>query len=117
VEKAGSAIQAAGQRKAAREEVCPLFNRFVAVEAKMVKFLESHQSTCQIPAQAITQAKANHSKTVSIRKNVCAKGPAAAAAPAGPTLSEAISGPVLPDDTKPKTGRGIFDTLTGTLSR
>jgi hypothetical protein len=116
VEKAGSAIQAAGQRKAAREEVCPLFNRFVVVEAKLVKFLESHQSACQIPAQAITQAKANHSKTMSIRKNVCAKG-AAAPAPAGPTLSDAISGPVLPDDATPKTGRGIFDTLTGTLSR
>jgi hypothetical protein len=97
--------------------VCPLFTRFVAVEAKMVKFLAANQTTCQIPAQAVSQAKANHAKTVSIRKNVCAKGPVAAPAAAGPTLSEAISGPVLPDDTTPKKGRGIFDTLTGTLSR
>jgi hypothetical protein len=112
VEKAGSAIQAAGQRKAPREEVCPLFTRFVAVEAKMVNFLVSHQTACQIPAQAITQAKANHARTVGIRKNVCAKG-VAAPAPAGPTLSEAIGGPILPEDSTIKKGPGIFDTLTG----
>jgi len=117
VEKAGSAIQAASARKATREEVCPLFTRFVAVEAKMVNFLVSHQTTCQIPAQAVTQAKANHAKTVGIRKNVCAKG-AAAPAPAGPTLSEAIGGPILPEDSTVKKGQGIFDTLTGSsLSR
>jgi hypothetical protein len=93
-----------------------LFNRFVAVEAKMVNFLVSNQTACQIPAQAINQAKANHAKTLGIRKNVCAKG-AAAPAPAGPTLSEAISGPVLPEDSTIKKGPGIFDTLTGTLTR
>jgi hypothetical protein len=112
VEKAGAAIQAAGQRKASREEVCPLFTRFVAVEAKMVNFLVSHQTTCQIPAQAVSQAKASHAKTVNIRKNVCAKA-AAAPAPAGPTLSEAIGGPILPEDSTIKKGPGIFDTLTG----
>ena len=105
VEKAGAAIQAAGQRKASREEVCPLFTRFVAVEAKMINFLVSHQTTCQIPAQAVTQAKANHAKTVGVRKNVCAKG-AAAPAPAGPTLSEAIGGPILPEDFDGQEGSG-----------
>jgi len=113
VEKNGAAIQQAGERKASREEVCPLFVRFAASEAKMVKFLETNQSTCGIPAQAVNMAKANHNKTLAIRKNVCAKGPVGGPAAAGPTLSDAIGGPILPDDTQPKQGGGIFDTLSG----
>src|SRR5262245_8372470 len=117
VEKNGQAIQQAGERKASREEVCPLFVRFAASEAKMVKFLVTNQSACGIPVQAVKAARTNHEKTLTIRKNVCAKGPVGGPA-AGPTLSDAIGGPILPDDTQPKVGRGIFDTLSGSpLSR
>jgi hypothetical protein len=113
VEKGGQAIQAAGQRKASREEVCPLFKHYVNTEAKMIKFLVSNQTACGVPADAIKAAKASHAKAVQIRNNVCSAGPAA---PTGPTLSDALGGPIIADDTSAKQpGRGTFDTLTGNV--
>jgi hypothetical protein len=107
-EKDGSAIKVAGDRKASREEICTLFTRFVASEAKMVKFLETHRAACGVPPDAIKHVKGQQAKSQQIRKQVCAAGPAAR----GPSLSDALSGPALPDET-PKPGRGTFDTLTG----
>ena len=113
--KARHQIKAAGERKAAREEVCPLFKSFAAKEAKMLKFLETNRTTCGVPPQVITQVKGSHAKTVRIRNQVCAAG---AAAPAGPSLSDALGGPIIADDTNVKKGHGTFDTLTGNpLSR
>jgi hypothetical protein len=113
-EKGALAIRAAGERKAPRDQVCNLFKSFVAQEAKMVKFLVDNQATCGIPAQAITTVKGNHAKSLEIRKNVC--NPAAVV---GPSLSDALGGPIIADDTSAKQpGRGTFDTLTGNaLSR
>lgn len=109
-EKGAGAIRAAGERKAGREEVCPLFKRFALAEGKMIKFLETHRTSCGIPAEAIKEAKANHVKTVSVRNNVCSAAPVAAA----PTLSDALGGPILPDAGPPKkNGAGTFNTLTG----
>jgi hypothetical protein len=107
-EKDAGAIKTASDRKAAREEVCALFNKFVSSESKMAKFLETNQTACGVPADAIKQVKAQHAKTLQIRKNVCSAGPS----PRGPSLSDALGGPILPDTT-PKPGRGTFDTLTG----
>lgn len=114
-EKDAMAIKLAGERKASREEVCPLFKTFAASEAKMVKFLTTNQATCGVPPDVVKQVKGNHAKTVQIRNQVCAAGPAGG--PRAPALSDALSGPLLPDaNTKP--GRGTFDTLTGSpLSR
>ncbi len=106
-EKDGTAIKAAGDRKAAREEVCVLFTRFVASEAKMVKFLETHRTTCGVPPDAIKHVRGQHAKSQQIRKQVCSAGPSG-----GPSLSDALGGPALPDEA-PKPGRGTFDTLTG----
>ena len=107
-EKDGTAIKAASDRKAAREEVCALFTRFVGSESKMVKFLETHRTTCGVPPDAIKHVRGQHARSQQIRKQVCSTGPAAA----GPSLSDALSGPALPDEV-PKPGRGTFDTLTG----
>jgi hypothetical protein len=107
-EKSAAAIKAAGERKASREEVCPLFQKFAVAESKMVKFLETHRVVCRVPPDAIKQSKATHARTLQVRNNVC--NPAAAAA--GPRLSDALGGPLVPDAT-PKPGRGTFDTLTG----
>jgi hypothetical protein len=109
------AIKAAGERKAPRDQVCKLFNNFVAIEAKMLKFLVDNRQTCGIPPDAVNGAKANHAKTLEIRKNVCATGPTIA----GPSLSDALGGPIIADDAAAKQpGRGTFDTLTGNaLSR
>ncbi len=109
VEKGAAGIRAASERKATRDEVCPLFKAFAAKEAKMVKFLEANQKLCGVPPNIVTQVKQNHAKTVQIRNNVCSAAPAAA----GPTLSDALGGPIIADDTNVRTGRGTFDTLTG----
>jgi hypothetical protein len=109
-QKGAAAIQAASNRKASREEVCPLFKSFAAKEAKLVKFLATHQATCGVPPQAVKEARTNHARTLQIRNQVCASGPAV---PAGPSLSDALGGPIIADDTSVKPGRGTFDTLTG----
>jgi hypothetical protein len=112
VEKGAAVIRAASDRKAPREEVCPLFKSFAAKEGKMVSFLETNQKLCGVPPKIITQIKTNHAKTVQLRNTVCSTGPAGPAA--GPTLSDALGGPVIADDTSAKLpGRGTFDTLTG----
>jgi hypothetical protein len=114
-EKGAMAIKAASDRKATREEVCPLFKNFAAKESRLVQFLVKHQSTCGVPPDAVKQARANHARTIQIRNQVCAAGPSA---PAGPSLSDALGGPIIADDTSIKPGRGTFDTLTGNpLSR
>jgi hypothetical protein len=106
-EKDGTAIKAAGDRKAPREEVCVLFTKFVASESKMMKFLETHRAACGVPPDAIKHVKGQHAKSQQLRKQICSAGPAQ-----GPSLSDALGGPALPDAT-PKPGRGTFDTLTG----
>jgi hypothetical protein len=110
VEKGATGIRAAGERKASREEVCPLFKSFAVKEAKLVKFLETNQRLCGVPPNVITQVKQNHAKTIQIRNTVCSAAPAAAA---GPSLSDALGGPIIADDTSTRSGRGVFDTLTG----
>jgi hypothetical protein len=105
------AIRAAGERNAPREEVCGLFKNFTAKEAKLIKFLVDNSSTCGVPPDVITTAKTNHAKSMEIRKAVCSARPAA---PAGPSLSDALGGPIIADDASTKQpGRGTFDTLTG----
>lgn len=109
-EKDANVIKAASDRKATREEVCAAFNRFAGSEGRMVKFLETNRAACGVPPDAIKQVKTQHARTLQIRKNVCSAGPGGP--PRAPSLSDALGGPILPDD-KPKPGRGTFDTLTG----
>jgi hypothetical protein len=110
-ERDASAIRAASERKASREQVCPLFQRFAVSESKVIKFMETNRTLCGVPPSAIKQVKTNHAQTVKIRNVVCSKAPAA---PAGPTLSDALGGPLTPTE-PPKPGRGTFDTLTGNV--
>jgi hypothetical protein len=111
-EKGAGAIKAAGERKATREEVCPLFKAYALKEAKMLKFLEINQQICGIPATAIAQVKTNHANTIRIRGVVCSAAPQGAGA--APTLSDALGGPIIADDeSAKKPGRGTFDTLMG----
>jgi hypothetical protein len=114
-EKRGMLIRAATDRKppAPREEVCHLFKNFAASEAKVVKFIVDNQTQCHIPADAVSQTKANHDRTVKTRDQICAAGPAAGAPPPGPKLSDELGfrSYIGPDSTS--TGHGTFDTLTG----
>jgi hypothetical protein len=109
-EKNAAAIRTASERQAQREEICTLFQRFAASEAKVVKFLETNQKQCGIPPDVIKQSKASHAKTIQIRTQVCRAGPA----PAAPSLSDALGGPgTLDTSAPPRRGVGTFDTLTG----
>jgi len=106
------AVNAAGERKAPREEACPLFKTLVAREGKALKFLETNRTTCRIPPNFIKQLADRHAHILQITKVVCSAGPPPGAA--GPTLSDALGGPTIADDTSAKLpNRGTFDTLTG----
>ena len=110
VEKGAAGIRAAGERKATREEVCPLFKAFAVKEAKLVKFLETNQKTLRRAAERHHPGQAEPRQDHPDPQQRVQRGPAGAA---GPTLSDALGGPVIADDTSARPGRGTFDTLTG----
>lgn len=110
-EKKGIAIREASQRKASPKEACGLFTAFVAAEEKMLKYAVDNSVWCGIPPQIVDSIKQGHAKSSEIRTKIC-RVAAAPPRPAGPSLSDALSGPV-PDANNIKTGRGTFDTLTG----
>jgi hypothetical protein len=107
--KRAEAITAAQKRHPERKEMCTLVSQFTAAEGTVVKFLETNQSWCGIPAEAIKMAKANHEKTLKFKEMVCAPAPQ----PKLPTLSDAINTPKLDTQKNTKTGHGTFDTLIG----
>jgi len=115
-EKRGLAIKTATEKKQkpSREEVCALFKSYSAAEAKVVKFIKDNAQSCGIPADAATQMKANHDRTMKTQNQICstAGGPAK---PTGPGLSEALGttrggtlDPLAPNN-------GTLDTLTGNV--
>jgi hypothetical protein len=84
VQKHGTAIQKANERKATVQEACKLFRNFLGAEAKFIKSLEENTHTCGVPLDAIKQAKEGQAKASQVGKQVCdaaAQGPR----PAGPT--------------------------------
>jgi hypothetical protein len=110
-EKKGLAIKAANDRKAPPREACQLFGAFITAQAKMLKYATDNTVWCGIPPQVVENLKQGIAKVSEVRTRVCQ---AAAAPPqqAGPSLSDALSSPV-PNSNNIKTGRGTFDTLTG----
>jgi hypothetical protein len=116
-EKRAGLIKGASDRKAPRQEVCQLFNRFADAEAKVVKFVTAKQSACGIPAEVVTQMKSNHDKTLTVRKQICSGGPMGAAPgapapPPTPKLSDELGFGRAPTPGATSTG-GTFNTLTG----
>jgi len=107
-EQGMAALQAANQRKAPREEFCQIFTRLSVATSKMSKFMEQNKSVCRVPDEAIQHARADYVKIMGFRKQACAQN----AAPAGPSLSDVLGAPLLPDSTSNKQD-GIFNTLTG----
>jgi hypothetical protein len=84
LQRHGTAIQKANERKATVQGACKLFKNFLDAEARFIKSLEESSRTCGVPGDAIKQAKEGHSKASAIGKQVCdaaAQGPR----PAGPT--------------------------------
>ena len=112
-QKKAGAIQAASKRKATPKEACGLFNAFSAAEIKMINFAKKNEAGCGIPPQVVDTLKKGHEKTTEIRTRVC-QAASAPARSAAPTLSDALGSGAIPDANNIKTGRGTFDTLTGT---
>jgi hypothetical protein len=111
-EKKAIAIRNASARKASPKEACGLFNTYSAAEEKMLKYAADNTVWCGIPQQVVEQIKASHVRTAEIRTKVCNAAAQAPMAPRGPSLSDALGSPV-PDSNNIKTGRGTFDTLSG----
>ena len=105
-------IQEAGKRHAQAKEACRLFTVFHAAQAKMYKYATENATWCGIPPQVIEQIKTGIGQAAEVRTKIC-KVAEAPPRPAGPTLSDALSAPGVNSDNI-KTGRGTFDTLTGT---
>jgi len=105
------AVRAAIQKHVDRKEICTLVQRFYAAESGVIKFLEENKSWCNIPAEAITQAKASHENTLKFRTAACTEAPGAK--PRTPSLSDAIGTPSVDTGNNTKTGRGTLDTLNG----
>ncbi|HEX2655129.1 MAG TPA: hypothetical protein VHN11_15955 [Xanthobacteraceae bacterium] len=112
-EKRAAAIKAGTERKASRNELCGLFRRFSEAELKVVKYAEQNQGWCGIPPEAVATMKKNHVRTAEIEHKVCAPDPLGGAEkPKGSGLSEALgTRSFMPDASS--TGRGTFDTLSG----
>lgn len=111
-EKKAAAIKAANERKASPKEACVLFTAFAASQTKMLKFVNENGQWCGIPANVTEQIKLGTAKVAEIRTKVCQVAAAPQQRPQGPSLSDALSAPV-PDSNNIKTGRGTYDTLTG----
>ena len=111
-DKLAGEVMAAQKRKAALPEACKLLTAFEASQAKLLTYAKANQTWCGIPPQLIQQISAGHDNVAKARTKVCAMA-AQPQRPAGPSLSDALSAPI-PDSRNIKTGRGTFDTLTGT---
>ena len=84
VQKHGTAILKANERRASVQEACKLFKSFLAAESKFIKSLEENTRTCSVPSDAIMRANEGHTKASATGKQVCdaaAQGPR----PVGPS--------------------------------
>jgi hypothetical protein len=111
-EKRAAAVMAAQKNKVPLPEACKLLSAFAASQEKMLQFAKANQVWCGIPPNLIQQISLGHANVSKARTKVCQMA-AQPQRPAGPSLSDALGAPI-PDSSNIKTGRGTFDTLTGT---
>ncbi len=118
-EKRGKAIKAASDRKASAQEACGLIRNFSNAELKLMKYVSTNSARCGIPSQVLDQMKQGRATTDKLLAQVCnaaKQQQAAPAAPAGPSLSEALGSVALPEANKTKrSGGSTFDTLSGNV--
>lgn len=118
-EKRGHLLKEAGEKKVTADEACKLINNFIQAEVKMMKYVETNAARCGIPPQIGEQLKKGHAGSEGMRARICGAAAqmknAAAAGPAGPSLSEVLgSAAQLPEAaTAKKSGGTTFDTLSG----
>jgi hypothetical protein len=112
VEAKGKALMAAQKRKVPLNVACKMLGEFTAAQEKMLKYAKANATWCGIPPQAIQQIALGHANADKARVRIC-KMAAAPPRPTGPSLSDALN-TGIPDANNIRTGRGTFDTLTGT---
>ena len=114
VEKRGIAAKTANEKHVPRDEMCKMVTIYANAESKWIKFSETNMTKCGIPKEVVAQLKGVHVHTAQAQKALCAAGPTQAAAPAAPTLSDALGTTRLPSqDTEKRKPGGTMDTLTG----
>ena len=114
-EQGAAGLRAAGERKAPREEVCGLFKSFLVKEARLVKFLADNKTACGVPRTGHRQRQVQPRQDAADCQERLQRWPGGGGR-AGPTLSDALGGPIIADDTSAKQpGTGTFNTLTGNV--
>jgi hypothetical protein len=111
-EAKGKALMAAQKHKVPLNVACKLLGEFTAAQEKMLKYAKANATWCGIPPQIVQQIALGHANADKARIRVC-KMAANPPPPRGPTLSDALN-TGIPGANNIKTGRGTFDTLTGT---
>jgi hypothetical protein len=111
-EKNGAAVMAAQKAKVPLPEACRLLTVFNASQERLLAYAKKNQVSCGIPSEIIQRLSLGQTNVAKARTNVC-KMAAQPQRQQGPSLSDALGAPV-PDSSNIKTGRGTFDTLTGT---
>lgn len=117
VEKRGKALQAAGNRKAPPAEACKLIRNLVEADQKMLSYVSTNAKSCGMPPDIEKNLRKNHSGYVELRTRVCdAAANAAAAGPRGPSFSDVLGSPSLPEaNASRRSGGSTFDTLNGNV--
>jgi len=108
-------VQEASKRHATPQEACKLIGEFSQAEQRFISFISTKQTACGIPAEIPKQMKTAHGRTEQMLKQVChlASTPQASA---GPSLSDVIGSPSVPEDAPSKRkGGSTFDTISGNV--
>jgi hypothetical protein len=115
VERRAKLVQEASKHHATAQEACKLIGEFSQAEQRFLTFVTAKQTACGIPAEIPKQMKVAHVRTEEMHKQVCgaANSPRAAA---GPSLSDVIGAPSIPEDAPAKRkGGSTFDTINGNV--
>jgi len=120
-ERRAKLISSASSKKATAQEACGLIKSYAAAEAKVVSYVTTKQTACNIPPEVPNQLKANQARTQEMMKQVC--GAAAAQAQGGgggpaaaPSLSEVLGSSNVPTASRSaRTGGSTFDTINGNV--
>lgn len=115
-EKRGKLIKAASDRHAGPDEACKLIKNYSQAEAKMLKYVETHQTQCGIPPQVSDQIRSGHKNTEALESKVCnVAQQIQQRGPAGPSLSEVLGSATAVPEVTAKKGGSTFDTLNGNV--
>ncbi|MGY8682685.1 hypothetical protein Q2941_33640 [Bradyrhizobium sp. UFLA05-153] len=70
-ERRGKLIKSASDRHAPPDEACKLIGDFSQAESGLIKFVDSHATTCGIPTGITDQLKSGHKNTETMLTKVC----------------------------------------------